>query len=260
MLRTWCLPVFATVLLHCTIIFLFVVNWSSRPNVVLNPPPKFVKAELITLDKPKAKPAPTPPPPKATPQKQPDQQKQEKARQEKLKQEKLQQEKKLQQAQTEKKAREQKLAEEKRQHEEQLVEEALKQAEEQERDRVLRESEDELAQLLAQEQAVQQSGQDEQLANSYTALISQAIQGQWSRPPSARNDMEVELELRLVPTGEVVNVQIVKSSGNSAFDRSAENAVRKVGRFPELQKLPNRVFEQYFRQFTLRFKPEDLRL
>jgi colicin import membrane protein len=71
--------------------------------------------------------------------------------------------------------------------------------------------------------------------------------------------MECELEVQLVPTGEVVGVRVVRSSGNAAFDASAENAVRKAGAFPELQKLPSGEFEKKFRRLNLIFKPEDLR-
>ena len=101
---------------------------------------------------------------------------------------------------------------------------------------------------------------DTQLASSYIALITEVIQRNWNRPPSARNHMQAELALQLVPTGEVVSVRVIKSSGNSAFDRSAENAVLKAERFPELQQMPARVFERYFRRLNLIFKPEDLRL
>ena len=59
--------------------------------------------------------------------------------------------------------------------------------------------------------------------------------------------------------GEVVSVQVLRSSGNSAFDRSAVNAVEKAGAFPELQQLPGREFEKTFRRFRLLFRPEDLR-
>jgi colicin import membrane protein len=72
--------------------------------------------------------------------------------------------------------------------------------------------------------------------------------------------MEVELSIQLVPTGQVISVAIIQSSGNSAFDRSAEQAVHQAGRFEKLQELPPRVFEQYFRQLRLVFRPEDLRL
>jgi colicin import membrane protein len=71
--------------------------------------------------------------------------------------------------------------------------------------------------------------------------------------------MEVELAIQLIPTGEVVSVTVVRSSGNTAFDRSAVNAVQKAAAFPELQKLPNGEFEKTFRRFRLLFKPEDLR-
>lgn len=94
---------------------------------------------------------------------------------------------------------------------------------------------------------------------SHAALIERAIIAHWSRPASARNDMQAELLIQLVPTGEVVQVSVVRSSGNAAFDRAAENAVRRAGRFPELQQLPSRVFEQNFRRFRLVFRPEDLR-
>ena len=48
----------------------------------------------------------------------------------------------------------------------------------------------------------------------------------------------------------------LQSSGNEAFDRSAEQAVRKAARFdvPEDPAL----FEAHFRRFQMLFKPEDL--
>ena len=90
--------------------------------------------------------------------------------------------------------------------------------------------------------------------------IRAAIEDNWSRPPSARRDMEVVLRLQLIPTGEVVSVTVVKSSGNEAFDTSAINAVKKAGRFPEVADVPQPVFERHLRSFQLVFRPEDLRL
>jgi TonB family protein len=98
-----------------------------------------------------------------------------------------------------------------------------------------------------------------EMTASFQALIQQAVIGYWSRPPSARNGMEAVLQLQLIPTGEVVSVTILRSSGNEAFDRSAVNAVEKAGAFPELQKLPSGEFERNFRRLTMVFRPEDLR-
>jgi len=96
---------------------------------------------------------------------------------------------------------------------------------------------------------------DEESA-TYVNLINTAISDKWDRPPSARRGMEVTLQVELFPNGELNTVNIVESSGNDAFDRSAEKAVKDVKRFtvPENTEL----FEKNFRVFKLRFKPEDL--
>ena len=113
--------------------------------------------------------------------------------------------------------------------------------------------------MAAEEQAMAAASTAAEMAASYAALIQQTVINYWSRPPSARNGMEALLQIQLIPTGEVVSVTVLKSSGNSAFDRSAINAVEKAGSFPELQSLPPREFEKTFRRFRLLFRPEDLR-
>jgi colicin import membrane protein len=118
---------------------------------------------------------------------------------------------------------------------------------------------DMLRNLEAEEEVLEATATAEEMAASYAALIQQTVVNYWSRPPSARNGMQALLEVQLVPTGEVVNVRVLESSGNLAFDRSAMNAVEKAGSFPELSNLPTREFERMFRRFNLLFKPEDLR-
>jgi len=109
---------------------------------------------------------------------------------------------------------------------------------------------------LAKETEVLSEDKNEQAAQTYAQGIYQLIVANWSRPPSARNGMQTKLLVELVPTGDVVNVTITSSSGNEAFDRSAEQAVRKVGKF-DVPKDPA-LFEKYFRRFPVLFKPEDL--
>jgi colicin import membrane protein len=70
----------------------------------------------------------------------------------------------------------------------------------------------------------------------------------------------VKLLIKLVPTGQVISVQLIETSGNEAFDRSAVQAVYKVGHFDRLRELDIQNFEKTFRQFQLVFKPDDLRL
>jgi len=99
--------------------------------------------------------------------------------------------------------------------------------------------------------------QAEAASASYIGAIIRQIERHWSRPPSARPGMQVELLMSLVPTGELVDISVVRSSGNAAFDRSAELAVSQAAPF-EVPDNPA-LFEQRFRRLRLLFTPEDLR-
>ena len=72
----------------------------------------------------------------------------------------------------------------------------------------------------------------------------------------ARNGMQARFVVELIPTGEVLSVALVDSSGSGSFDRSAEQAIRRARRFdvPE----DNQLFEANFRRFYFLFRPEDL--
>ena len=114
----------------------------------------------------------------------------------------------------------------------------------------------------AQQRAAQQAAA-QQLVASYESYVRDRIAGNWNRPPSARRDMQVDLQVRLVPTGQVMGVAVIRSSGDPAFDQSAVNAVQQVGRFDRLQELSRKdplLFEQNFRTLNLTFRPDDLRL
>lgn len=119
-----------------------------------------------------------------------------------------------------------------------------------------------LAESVAAQLSVGEAGRkavtNDEKAMAYVAQIQQEIIQNWSRPPSARNGMQAILRVVLIPTGEVVNVQVDESSGNHAFDQSAILAVRKAERFLVPQDM--RSFEANFREFTVLFRPEDLRL
>lgn len=134
-----------------------------------------------------------------------------------------------------------------------------KDAEEQqhkEEERILMEQS--LAHAAIEEQDYRQAITNDEKALAYVSQIKRDIVQNWSRPPSARNGMETLLRVYLVPTGELVEVVIEETSGNEAFDRSAVLAVEKAEPF----QVPDdaKQFERNFRQFTVLFRPEDLRL
>ena len=117
----------------------------------------------------------------------------------------------------------------------------------------------ELAAALDREDSAAGAVTAEQMSATYAASIRDTVESYWSAPPSARNGMEALLAIQLVPTGELVSVSVLRSSGSAAFDRSALNAVEKAAAFPELRNLPRREFERRFRRFQLLFRPETLR-
>ncbi|WP_039912927.1 cell envelope integrity protein TolA [Cellvibrio mixtus] len=100
---------------------------------------------------------------------------------------------------------------------------------------------------------------DEVNTKSYEEMLIERVEQNWSRPPSARRGMEVTLEVNMLPTGIVTSLRIIKSSGDPAFDRAAEQAVKRVDRFTEVMQIPPDIFEKYFRVFRFTFSPEDLR-
>jgi colicin import membrane protein len=132
-------------------------------------------------------------------------------------------------------------------------------AEQQERQRQQELQRQRQRQQEAAEAAAAEAARTEyELVQSATALIQQVVQENWSRPPSARNGMRAVLQIRMLPTGELVDATITQSSGDPAFDRSAETAVFRAAPFSELQDLPINVFNTNFRSLSLIFEPEDL--
>ena len=96
----------------------------------------------------------------------------------------------------------------------------------------------------------------EDITQVYITEIYLAVVQNWSRPPSARNDMSTIVLVELFPSGDLNTVGVIESSGNDAFDRSALNAVKRAAPFTVPDDLA--LFESSFRSFTLNFKPQDL--
>ena len=173
------------------------------------------------------------------------------ARREKQQQKKLQKQRameaarkaeiKKQQDERAKKRKQQQLAEQKNQQEivaRQQAEAAQKQA------------------LLAKQQADERvrAEQNKQATISATAAIQQKVIDRWIKPVSSVKGMSCTVRVKLLASGDVMDAVVISSSGDSVFDRSAENAVRKASPLPV--PASRALFAKYFREFTFRFKPE----
>ena len=83
--------------------------------------------------------------------------------------------------------------------------------------------------------------------------IRQRVQQSWLRPPGSPEGLKCTVRVRLIPSGVVGSVSIVKSSGNGAFDRSVEQAIYKAEPLP----VPKGSAFENFREITFIFDPKE---
>jgi colicin import membrane protein len=87
---------------------------------------------------------------------------------------------------------------------------------------------------------------------SYSDLIRQKVERNWRQPTGDISGLSCIVRVRLIPGGEVIDAQVIKSSGNTFFDRSVELATRKASPLP-LPSDPSMF--SYFRTLEFYFKP-----
>ena len=90
----------------------------------------------------------------------------------------------------------------------------------------------------------------------FSSVIRDQIMSNWREPKSSKVGLKTEFIISLVPTGEVIDVSLTKSSGDKAFDQSALLAINKVNRFYNLE-MPRKLFDENFRKFTVVFSPKE---
>ncbi len=151
--------------------------------------------------------------------------------------------------------RQKRLAEEKkrRQTEQKRIKE-----EERKRQKELARQEAEMKQKLAADRrrtaAQQQANQRE--ISKYLGLIKNAVTQHWTLPSQEVKGLRCKVKVRIIPNGEVIDVQIIKSSGNLAFDRSVETAVYRAAPLP-VPSIDSGLFDK-FREVKFLFKPRDI--
>ena len=233
MLRNYALPLLLALLLHAGVAAALTVSWEGSAKEARTVQPRIIQAKVLVMEPAKAAPAakpkpaakpppvPKPQPPAPKPVPKPD---------------------------AAPKPAPRDLAAERRAREEAERAERL-------REMLARST----ALALQDEEIAPDDGDAAAATMTYSDAIAQAIVREWSRPPSARNDMQARMVVELTPAGDLLGVEIADSSGNAAFDRAAEAAVRKAARRDRFPVPPERsLFEAQFRRFTLLFKPEDL--
>ncbi len=89
------------------------------------------------------------------------------------------------------------------------------------------------AQELTQLKAAQAATARNKAVADYLARIRGKIRGNIVLPPEIKGNPEAVFEVTQLPSGEVINVKVKKSSGNPALDAAVERAILKSSPLPK---------------------------
>jgi colicin import membrane protein len=225
--------------------------WDKLPPVARPEPPK-PEPPKPEPEPPKPEPEKKPEPPKPEPPKpdvkpeppKPDPAIAEKAKREKEKRERLEREKEeKRKAEEAKKKREQEDAARKKQEDDRKRRE--EDARKREEDARKREAEKARAEAAARQRTE---------IDKYVDAIRSKIRGKANVPDSVTGNPEVQVRLRVLPGGDVLEASITRSSGNRAYDSAIERAIRSASPLP-VPPADSELFPQ-FRDLTLNIRHE----
>ena len=110
-----------------------------------------------------------------------------------------------------------------------------------------------LQQLQQEQKQLKQVTYNQGIINQYQQRIAKSIGSYWLISRDVNKSLSCQFLIQLAPGGVVLDVRLSKSSGNAAFDRSAEVAVYKASPLP----VPTDVaLFGPFREFSLIVSPK----
>jgi colicin import membrane protein len=107
--------------------------------------------------------------------------------------------------------------------------------------------------LARQAEARRQAQQSE--IDKYRSLIQEEITRHWNIPATAAQELKCKVKVRLISSGDVVDVQIIESSGDPAFDNSVEKAVYRAAPL-SVPPVESGLFDK-FREVDFTFDPSN---
>jgi colicin import membrane protein len=110
------------------------------------------------------------------------------------------------------------------------------------------------AERLARQAEAQRQAQQSEI-DKYKRDIQEKIERKWNIPATASEELKCKVKVRLSPSGDVVVVQILESSGNVAFDNSVENAIYRAVPLP-IPPVDSGLFDE-FREVDFTFDPRN---
>lgn len=95
------------------------------------------------------------------------------------------------------------------------------------------------------------TARDKALAE-YVNRIRAKVRQNWILPQDLQGNPQAVFKVVQLPTGEVIDVRLIKSSGNAAYDEAVHRAILKSSPLPQPASR-----EQFYRELELTFRPRD---
>ena len=108
--------------------------------------------------------------------------------------------------------------------------------------------------LLSEESETEMNKQQQEIS-MYAQKIVSTIESAWMKPRNIPEDLVANLRLKIRSSGRIVEVDLIKSSGNLRFDNSSMQAVRRVETFNFFNSMPKTIYENEFQTVAISFNP-----
>ena len=108
--------------------------------------------------------------------------------------------------------------------------------------------------LIAEDKSISTEYEENQI-DILSSYIIENIQSAWRKPINIQDGLVCDLRLSINKNGRIIDINLIKSSGNLRFDNSALKAVQRVETFSFLQDIPMSIYNSNFRSIVITFNP-----
>ena len=92
-------------------------------------------------------------------------------------------------------------------------------------------------------------------ADKFSLMIIDTIEDAWLKPKNIQDGLVCDLRIQINENGRIINVSLLRSSGNIRFDNSAIKAVKRVETFNFFSKMDTKIYQSNFKNIMLTFNP-----
>lgn len=96
---------------------------------------------------------------------------------------------------------------------------------------------------------------EQNLIDQFSGMIIQFIQSAWIKPQNIQDGLICELRMSINKNGRIIDIDLIKSSGNIRFDNSAIIAVKRIETFNFFNQISYNLYQNNFRNVVITFNP-----